>query len=61
MNPYKTIPNAAVIYCHILTLGKEGTAVHYSGIFITLASYKTIPNSVVIYCHSLILKKRVPL
>jgi hypothetical protein len=35
--PDKTIPNTAVIYCHILTLGKEGTIVNYSSIYITLA------------------------
>jgi hypothetical protein len=34
----KTVPNTTVIYCHILTLEEEGTAVNYHGIFITLAT-----------------------
>jgi hypothetical protein len=35
--PYKTIPNTAVIHCHILTLGKEDTVVNYHSICITQA------------------------
>jgi hypothetical protein len=37
-DPDKTVPNTAVIYCHILTLEKEGTTVNFRGIFMTLAS-----------------------
>jgi hypothetical protein len=36
-SPYITIPNTAVIYCHILTQEKEVTMVIYHSIFITLA------------------------
>jgi hypothetical protein len=31
------MPNTEEIYCHMLTLEKEGTAVNYCGIFIRLA------------------------
>jgi hypothetical protein len=48
--PDEIIPNIAVIHCLILNSEKEGTAVNYHGIFITLASDEIMPNTSVIYC-----------
>ncbi len=45
--------NTTVIYCRILALDNEGTAVNYCGIFITLAHHvATFSKVVVLFCKT---------